>query len=88
MRSRLLYIEWDDSTGSNGWRETAEHAERDVAHVWTIGRIIRKDRHQIAVAAEGCQLAGQASDSNLVAHIPRGCIRKVRAVHLGGRVKL
>ena len=47
---RAVLVEWEDSSGTNGWMHASDAAEQTPLRVWTLGWLLSEGRDGIRVA--------------------------------------
>jgi hypothetical protein len=74
---RVIYIEWKDATGAQGWH--AKEAELELAAIKSVGWLIRETKNAVSITtgiavADGGYMGIQS--------IPKACIIKRRYIKL------
>lgn len=75
-----VYIEWVDSSNARGWRDYEPH---DTLLCSTVGHLIERNKHRIAVA---CSMAhgSEVARWNDIIEIPAEAVKKFKRLRLPG----
>lgn len=75
----LVFIEWDDASGSDGWIRAEKLIESDdkLARIKTVGYLVHEDKDSITLT-----MAHDTTNNNFGAFmsVPKSCIRKRKKI--------